>query len=443
MDDKEYMNTLMEQIGDKRARELVYSEIQSHIEELTASYIEDGMNPDDAAHEAVRQMGDPVQVGIKLNKIHRPKFPYSFLACAVLLIAVGIITQIKIFPLLQNESIDLSYFSRTIGYNIFGLCISLGIIYFDYTILAKYSSRLWFIFPISAFLLFLFNVEGAVPILRFLLSIFPIIFASFIYSQRNRKMKGIFLSYAMQFFVILCLARFSIFSGFTLETFLICFLILETAIWKGIFGKVNRIKYALFTCSLPFIHWILTFISLLPLKDYQKSRISSFFSTELRITYNHVFSELKNSVESYSLWGNHELSMTPFHELVSDYMVNNIFSWFGIAVGALIITLLAIFCIKSLSISLKQSNRIGFLLGTGCSITLLVRTILYICSNFGVIPGYSTYIPFLQYGFIHAVLNSIYVGIIMCVYRNSNILNEKREYESKGITKKGNTFAEN
>lgn len=437
MDYKEYMNTLTEQIGNKRARQLVTSEIQGHIEDLADSFMEDGMEPDAAVSEAVRQMGDPVKVGIELDKIHRPRFPYSFFSCALILIAAGIITQSKIFPLLQNTNSNTAFIAKTIGYNIIGLCTAFGIIYADYTILAKYASKLWIIFPIFAFLPFVSKIGGTYPMSNFLLCLFPIIFASFIYKQKNKGLKGIFFCLVMQLFVIWCLSRFSYFASFTLETFLICFFILMAAVIKGILGTADRKKYIIFTFGLYLCQGAAALFSLLPLQEYQRSRIAALFSPDSNPSYNRVLSHLKASVDSYSLWGNHELTMEPFNQLVSDYMVTNIFSWFGIAAGAFIMIILMVFCIKAFLLSIKQSNRIGFLLGTGCSIALLIRSVLYIAINFGLLPAYSTYMPFLQYGLANAVLNSIYIGLIMCIYRNNSILGEQNMRKTKAVYKTG------
>lgn len=78
-DYKEYMKTLEEQIQNKRARALVSEEINGHIEEQAQGYEEEGMSREDAKREAVRQMGDPVETGCALNRIHRPAFPWNFL----------------------------------------------------------------------------------------------------------------------------------------------------------------------------------------------------------------------------------------------------------------------------------------------------------------------------------------------------------------------------
>ena len=75
MEEKEYLQTLGEQILNPHARTHVLEEIQEHIDEQMQDYIDTGMSPDAAEKEAVRQMGDPVAAGTELNRIHRPRFP--------------------------------------------------------------------------------------------------------------------------------------------------------------------------------------------------------------------------------------------------------------------------------------------------------------------------------------------------------------------------------
>lgn len=95
-DYKEYMKTLEEQIQNKRARALVSEEINGHIEEQAQGYEEEGMSREDAKREAVRQMGDPVETGCALNRIHRPAFPWKLFVLAVLLTAASILMSVVI-----------------------------------------------------------------------------------------------------------------------------------------------------------------------------------------------------------------------------------------------------------------------------------------------------------------------------------------------------------
>ena len=72
---RDYLDAIGEQIENPHARCAIRREIGNHIEEQTEDYHREGMTPLAAAQEAVRQMGDPLQTGRELNRIHRPKFP--------------------------------------------------------------------------------------------------------------------------------------------------------------------------------------------------------------------------------------------------------------------------------------------------------------------------------------------------------------------------------
>lgn len=73
MKQQEYLEILMEQLRCKKARGMVEEEIRSHIEDQKCAYMADGMDEETAEEEAVRQMGDPVETGIELDRIHKPQ----------------------------------------------------------------------------------------------------------------------------------------------------------------------------------------------------------------------------------------------------------------------------------------------------------------------------------------------------------------------------------
>ena len=93
----EYMESLLEQIQNDRAKILVSEEITNHIEDQCEAYEMEGMNKHDALEEAVRQMGNPVDVGIELNKIHRARMPIKIMLFAIGIMLIGIIGQVAIY----------------------------------------------------------------------------------------------------------------------------------------------------------------------------------------------------------------------------------------------------------------------------------------------------------------------------------------------------------
>lgn len=67
---EEYLYTLTEQIRCKMARGTIEQEINDHIEDQKAEFLSEGMSQTEAEEAAVREMGDPVEVGLEMDRIH-------------------------------------------------------------------------------------------------------------------------------------------------------------------------------------------------------------------------------------------------------------------------------------------------------------------------------------------------------------------------------------
>ena len=89
-----YLNIVSEQMRCKRARPAVLKELKDHIEDQKDDYMTAGMTAQEAEEEAVRQMGDPVEVGVSLDRLHRPKMEWKLLSYIFLLSILGMVLQI-------------------------------------------------------------------------------------------------------------------------------------------------------------------------------------------------------------------------------------------------------------------------------------------------------------------------------------------------------------
>ena len=86
-----YLNIVSEQMRCKRARPAVLKELKDHIEDQKDDYMTAGMTAQEAEEEAVRQMGDPVEVGVSLDRLHRPKMEWKLLSYIFLLSILGMV----------------------------------------------------------------------------------------------------------------------------------------------------------------------------------------------------------------------------------------------------------------------------------------------------------------------------------------------------------------
>lgn len=133
----EYLKTLLEQIRCKKARPYIRQELQDHIEDQIAENMHAGMDRERAEKEAVRDMGDPVETGISLDRIHKPQIAWKLLVMVILLSVAGILTHIMIARHI-NEG-DASVSGRYVIHVMVGIAVMIFLYFLDYTLLARFS----------------------------------------------------------------------------------------------------------------------------------------------------------------------------------------------------------------------------------------------------------------------------------------------------------------
>ena len=154
MDIWEYIEAATSQIRARRARDMVARELEAHIEDQAAYYKEQGMSEAQAEQEAVRQMGNPVEVGISMDQIHRPRTDWKMILMLVFLCGLGLSLQIALNKELirvqigENEAAAalgiFSGISRGLLVALF-VAVILGVLVcvIDYTVILRYAP--WFI----------------------------------------------------------------------------------------------------------------------------------------------------------------------------------------------------------------------------------------------------------------------------------------------------------
>ena len=86
----EYLDTVSEQIRYKKIRSTVVKELENHILDQAEAYEACGAFPEEAMERAVREMGDPVETGVSLDRIHRPQMSWG------IVITIGLISLLSI-----------------------------------------------------------------------------------------------------------------------------------------------------------------------------------------------------------------------------------------------------------------------------------------------------------------------------------------------------------
>lgn len=246
---RDYLDAIGEQIENPHGRCAIRREIGNHIEEQTEDYHREGMTPLAAAQEAVRQMGDPLQTGRELNRIHRPKFPTVLFGITVILTLVGIVMQGILFSHMETVGAE-NYLRNTILYNGIGLLLILGLLYGNYMKLVRFSYGLTALFIAAGLAgsmlgthMWSGSYHDRYEAVYLLWMFLPVLYALLLYRMRTLSWKVILILDAVYLAAVLLLSQDITCSAGMMEAFLLSIVILFLAIKRGILPGKKRLLY--------------------------------------------------------------------------------------------------------------------------------------------------------------------------------------------------------
>lgn len=440
MELSEYLDTVSEQIRCKRARTMVREELENHVQEQAEAYEADGMTVPEAMREAVRQMGDPIETGTALNRIHRPQLEWKFLILVLLLSALGLVLQYMtcytgFFGGFSSDLADY-FWKRQCFFTVAGLGVLAAVYIVDYTILGRYPLLLWFGYFAVIFIIANTHtvIMGKVRIYNYLTLFLPL-YAGVLYRFRSKGYGAVAVCYLLSFMPFFVGLKTILVHG-SLELAGGCFLLLLIAVCKGIF-HVRKTRTIAALIALPLITSLLLYwkgADLGLLHHYQLARLQYVFSPDM-LDYNSnggIIPYLWESVSGFRMFGSSAAPVPKaMKSLNCDYVVFFVFAKYGIAAGTAMLSILAVTAVKAFSISRRQKNRLGFLVGMACSVVLTIQMMVYVAANFGVPLVEPMTIPFLSYGGQSTLVNYILLGLILSVHRNKDIVSERHGTRGK------------
>lgn len=436
-----YLSQITSQIRCKKARPYVEEEISGHIEDQKNAYIqEEHMNPDEALAESIRQMGDPVSIGVDMDRIHRPKPDWKLMIFIGIFSLLGLIVQysagICFHPQLSAADAFLSsvpsLMLRQACYMLVGFIAMAAIYFTDYTHIGTYSRILWWILFTSLLGTAKLSptVNGSYPYLKIYGYLFVPLYGGILYKSRE---KGLF-SLLTCFLYALCpllLFTYTIRSLRTSLSLAVIFLTLSIiAVAKGWFSLNRRRTLAVMTIGplLCSVIWLFLAFRFGWLADYQKARILALFQMiydPQGISY--ISTEIHKLMENWRMAGGSSENISGILPGVPyDYIITFLFTSWGIIPGIAVLTGYGFLLFRIFRTSLHQSNCLGMIVGLGCSLALADQILCYMAANFGYILLDPLSLPFLSYGFHTTVLTYILMGILLSIYRYKDVIPEQK-----------------
>lgn len=129
----EFIRRLTEQMRCVKAREGVAREVSDHILDQAAAYEETGMEHDKAVEMAVHEMGDPVEIGVSLDRIHRPQMNWKLILVTFVLTMAGLFVMYSIYGM-------STIVSRQCVFAAAGMAVILAVNFIDYSVIGRFGS---------------------------------------------------------------------------------------------------------------------------------------------------------------------------------------------------------------------------------------------------------------------------------------------------------------
>jgi cell division protein FtsW (lipid II flippase) len=426
----EYLKILLEQIRCKKARPYIQQEFQNHIEDQIEANMHAGMDYERAEKEAVKDMGDPVEVGTSLDCIHKPQIAWKLLLMIILISIAGIATHIIIAT--HINVVDASISSRYVIHVIVGLIVMMILYFMDYTLLARFSKviavillsicllTLFFGVSVNGMTYYIFIRGRAIHTQALMLFYVPI-YGGVIYKYRGLGYKGFIKAIAWMIIPVVLVLRIpaTMIAGLMMISMLVMLTIAIQKDWFVVHKKKAMAGLWGIFMVLPVIMFFGMYFGNV-LAAYQKERIQAFVSNSGDA--NSLTMTVRSFLAANKFIGGNGVDISRFLPAFNaDYILTYVSSTYGMIAAILVCCSLAVLIFIIFGTAMKQKNQLGMIMGCGCGMIFLVSSLINILENLGALPPTGTFLPFLSAGGSYIVVSYGLIGIVLSIYRYKNV----------------------
>lgn len=427
MDASEYIDAVIGQMRCRRAHAMVAKELSDHISDQTETFLHQGMSAQQASARAVLEMGDAVEVGMEMDRLHRPAMDRKTLIAVGILSLAAMFLQIMITQMVQMTAKQGSSVMMIPFQILLGLLVMTGILFIDYTFLGKHPIAVWAILLLLPLILkaakgdavYVSGNPGRQFVMYLLMGLFLPAWAGIIYHYRGKGWLGLLKSVLWLLAGFLCYLRSD--GGFfiLLTAAFSCVLLLSFALAKGWYGIPKGTSLAvLWGVCIGAGALLLTWLYFY--RGYAFERLKVFFDFADRNGSNYLTANMRDTIENFAIWGQGQSwDGKPVEGAMSFFLILN---RMGILPGILILLLLGVlFVCMGLGVS-KQKNVLGSLLGLACMLGLILPIVGHLLNCLALIPFTDILSPFLSPGWMINIATYTLLGLYLSVYRYKDVV---------------------
>ena len=421
---KEYLDTVGEQIRWKRARASVILELEQHLSDQRDAFANEGY--DDAERMAVEEMGDPVVLGTQLDGIHRPKPQKGLLAMTILFAVVCAFLRVWLTADWDYCYLAIHPFKTVVSVCVGCMALLCGY-FLDYSFLARHGKKLyWVALIFGIFVLYCSpKVNNVSYYTRYVASCFPVIYAAWFYTCRNKGWHGILSAIAGGIpLCLVCLAAPSIWGALLLV--IVGFVLFVMAAQKDWFS-VGKGKTAL-VVTAGAVASLAAACGTVLTSNHFLIRWENFLHPERDpLGYGYTAMMAKNVLSGSQWLGEGQLSSEfgsfPYERLLpncdTDLLLTTLIYKLGRIPFILLVTVFVVLLCWLTVRCIRQRSQFGKMVALSILIPFCLRTIAGIALSLGYIWT-SVSFPFFI-GNFQMILDMGMVGLVLSVFRQDGI----------------------
>lgn len=413
-----YLETLGAQIRWKRARSPVVRELEAHLEDQREAFAAEGHLPEDAERLAVEEMGDPVALGAELDRVHRPRPQWGLLTAALGLALLGGVLRVWLTAGVEHESTNPL---RTALALALGCACLLGMYFLDYSRLLRRAGMIYLGALILGALALRFSpvINGTSYYTRYVVLLYPTVYALWLYHLRQRGWKGFFaaVSGGVPLAAVTLLAPFFLGAVLLLLTGFVLLLAAVSMDWFG----VSRSRAAGLTVGMA--AGLSALLAAGCKAGFCKTRLTLFLHPELDPLGGGYQAVMVRKALTSSRWlgtGSWD-GPYPYERMVPewnrDFLLTTVIHKLGCLPFLLLTVAAAGFLAWLLLRGLRQQSQPGRLIALSVVLSLGLQAAASVMQNLGYVL-FSASMPLIV-GNLISVVDMTLIGLVLSVFRGA------------------------
>lgn len=417
---EEFIKTLTEQMRCAKARDGVARELANHITDQADAYEQSGMEHEKAVAAAVHEMGDPVEIGVSMDRIHRPQTNWRMILLTFLLNLAGLFCMVPV------HGWDYVLFRQ--GMFVLAGAAVIAMVYFiDYTIIGRIGVAAYIALTVIFFICShsMHTINGRIPAMAMLVYLYVPVFAGILYQLRMKGYRAVLIglvTIGVTFVALLYYSSTLVTAG---NIVLIMTIMLFAAIRKGMFGKEKRKMTILAVMAVIVPGMFLLWMAGINSMGFRVQRLNAFFHrSRYREGVGYIYAVIEDVLRNARFVGT---GSSQYFENFADSALEgellplSIVYCYGILAGMILLLLLMVYVFHMFRVVRGQKNQLGYLVSMSCCLVIFFNSLEGVLVTVGWLPVTTTVMPFLTRGGSAAFVYAVLIGLLLGVHRYEKV----------------------